>query len=158
MNELRNEKLEKLTKQRNDLNVRILDKHTNKNLFGMDFKDDADAKQFSLNIQNYNEIDFYQHEVKTRQIVTKLIDPLALQFQVDRKELKHLSSLFKSYKSKIAFLEDIVFQRKGFNHNSIFDKFYQKIAEVDKLRIADKNEILTNLGVFESTLKQLEFL
>ena len=44
MNELRNEKLEKLTIKREKTNVRILDKYTDQNMFGMDFKDDSAAK------------------------------------------------------------------------------------------------------------------
>ena len=62
-------------------------------MLGADFKDDADAKQFALNIQNYNEIDFFKHENRTRQIVSKLLEPTLEQFKKDRHQLEKLLSL-----------------------------------------------------------------
>lgn len=54
----------------------------------------VDAQQFQINIENYNEIDFYKHENDMRKVLQGLIEPVMKQQAHDRES-------FISFDSKI---------------------------------------------------------
>ena len=116
----------------------------------LSFENTSDAKVFQLNVESYTEIDFFEHELKSRQIISQLVEPLIQKANADRQSFLELEQSFQNVQRKVVLLEDVVFQRDGFDRLAVFDKIFAAIRNVDRQRVKQENEFVKKLSKYQT--------
>lgn len=118
----------------------------------------VDARQFQVNIENYNEIDFFKHEIDMRKVLQGLIEPVMKQQASDREAFVTVEHKIGQLTDTVHGLQDIVFNRdKVTGRMSLFDRIFEEIKNVDTERIKREQEIKGEQRLLQQSLKQMQF-
>ena len=75
----------------------------------------------TIKIENYNEVDWFDFELRMRNLIHQLLQPHIKASIEDRTSLKRVQYLLGDYESRVSDLEFSVLNKKGDSKESVFD-------------------------------------
>eukprot|EP00347_Sterkiella_histriomuscorum_P004957 403358437 len=121
------------------------------------FKTDADANQFSVNIENYSEIDWFDFEMRMRKLVHQLMEPTFKQSTEDRAIVNKLQRFLEDHDRRVNDIEIVLFKKDEEERMGLFDSIYKKITENERQRLMEEEKLRDEISYIKNEISGVVF-